>query len=46
VRTLALIELLFSCVVSRKIFREKLTTLELSGLALLTVGPIVVTLGR
>ena len=46
VRTLALIELLFSYVVSRKIFREKLTTLELSGLALLTAGLIVVTLGR
>ncbi len=46
VRTLALIELLFSYVVSRKIFREKLTTLELSGLALLTVGLIVVTLGH
>jgi len=46
VRTLALIELLFSYVVSRKIFREKLTTLELSGMALLTVGLVVVTLGR
>jgi len=46
VRTLALIELLFAYVVSRKIFREKLTTLELSGMALLTVGLVVVTLGR
>jgi drug/metabolite transporter (DMT)-like permease len=46
VRTLALIELLFSYAVSRKIFREKLTTLELAGIALLTVGLIVVTLGR
>jgi drug/metabolite transporter (DMT)-like permease len=45
VRTLGLIELLFSYVVSRKIFREKLTTLELSGIALLTVGVVVVTLG-
>jgi drug/metabolite transporter (DMT)-like permease len=46
VRTLALIELLFAYVVSRRIFREKLTTLELSGIALLTVGLVVVTLGR
>jgi drug/metabolite transporter (DMT)-like permease len=45
VRTLGLIELLFSYAVSRKIFREKLTTLELSGIALLTVGVVVVTLG-
>jgi drug/metabolite transporter (DMT)-like permease len=46
VRTLALIELIFSYAVSRKIFREKLTSLELGGIALLTVGLIVVTLGR
>jgi drug/metabolite transporter (DMT)-like permease len=44
VRTLALIELLFSYVVSRKIFREKLNRLELSGIALLTVGLVVVAL--
>ena len=46
VRTLALIELLFSYMVSRKIFREKLTRLELAGIALLTVGLAVVTLAR
>jgi drug/metabolite transporter (DMT)-like permease len=46
VRTLALIELIFSYAVSRKIFREKLTSVELGGIALLTVGLIVVTLGR
>jgi drug/metabolite transporter (DMT)-like permease len=46
VRTLALIELLFSYAVSRKIFREKLTKLELSGIALLTIGLVVVTLRR
>jgi uncharacterized membrane protein len=45
VRTLGLVELLFAYVVSRRIFREKLTTLELSGIALLTVGLVVVTLG-
>ncbi len=46
VRTLGLVELLFAYAVSRRIFREKLTTLELSGIALLTVGLVVVTLGR
>jgi len=46
VRTLGLVELLFAYVVSRRIFREKLTTLELSGIALLTAGLVVVTLGR
>jgi drug/metabolite transporter (DMT)-like permease len=46
VRTLALIELLFSYAVSLKLFREKLTRLELAGIALLTVGLVVVTLGR
>ncbi len=46
VRTLGLVELLFAYVVSRKIFREKLTRLEAAGIALLTVGLAVVTLGR
>jgi multidrug transporter EmrE-like cation transporter len=32
--------------VSLKLFREKLTRLELAGIALLTVGLVVVTLGR
>jgi drug/metabolite transporter (DMT)-like permease len=45
VRTLGLVELLFAYAVSRRIFREKLTALELSGIALLTVGLVVVTLG-
>lgn len=46
VRTLALVELLFSYVVSRRIFRERLTRIELTGMALLTIGLLVVTLGR
>jgi len=45
VRTLGLIELLFSYVVSRRVFREHLERHELIGIALLTLGLIVVTLG-
>ena len=44
-RTLGLIELLFSYVVSRRVFREHLERHELIGIALLTLGLIVVTLG-
>ena len=46
VRTLAMIELLFGYVVSRRIFRERVTRLEIIGMALLAIGLIVVTLGR
>jgi drug/metabolite transporter (DMT)-like permease len=46
VRTLALIELLFGYVVSRRIFRERVTGIEIIGMVLLTSGLIVVTLGR
>jgi drug/metabolite transporter (DMT)-like permease len=46
VRTLGLIELLFSYVVSRRAFREKFTRLELTGIGILTLGLIVVTLAR
>jgi drug/metabolite transporter (DMT)-like permease len=45
VRTLGLTELLFSYVVSRRVFREHLERRELVGIALLTLGLIVVTLG-
>lgn len=45
VRTLGLTELLFSYVVSRRIFREHLQRREMIGIALLTLGLIVVTLG-
>ncbi len=46
VRTLGLTELLFSYVVSRRIFREHLERRELVGIALLTAGLIFVALGH
>lgn len=46
VRTLGLLELVFSYVLSLKLFREKLSRLELAGMALLVVGVATVTLGR
>ena len=46
VRTLGLVELLFSYVVSRRVFREHLSRGELAGIALLTLGLVVVTLAR
>ena len=46
VRTLGLTELLFSYVVSRRLFREHLERRELIGIALLTLGLIVVALGH
>jgi drug/metabolite transporter (DMT)-like permease len=42
VRTLGLLELVFSYVVSLRLFREKLTRRELGGMALLAVGVILV----
>ncbi|MBI3706796.1 MAG: EamA/RhaT family transporter [Proteobacteria bacterium] len=44
VRTLGLVELLFTYVVSRRVFRERLRPLEMAGIALLTVGLVVVML--
>ena len=46
VRTLGLVELLFASVVSRKLFRERLSGLEIVGMLLLTLGLAAVTLGR
>ena len=46
VRTLALMELLFASILSRKLFRERLSRLEILGMVLLSVGLVVVTLGR
>ncbi|MCC6534327.1 MAG: EamA/RhaT family transporter [Burkholderiales bacterium] len=46
VRTLALVELLFAYVISRRFFRERLTRIESIGIGLLCVGLITVTLGR
>jgi drug/metabolite transporter (DMT)-like permease len=44
VRTLGLVELVFSYAVSRKLFRERLSGLELAGMALLAVGIAVISL--
>jgi drug/metabolite transporter (DMT)-like permease len=44
VRTLGLIELVFSYAVSRKLFRERLSWLELAGMAFLAAGIAVITL--
>ena len=46
VRTLGLVELLFAYVVSLKLFRERLSTMELAGMALIAIGIVGVTLGR
>ncbi len=45
VRTLGLAELVFSMAVARRFFREKLSPLELGGVALLAAGIVLVTLG-
>ena len=45
VRTLGLVELLFSYAVSRRFFRERLSRLELAGIAFLIIGLVVVALG-
>lgn len=46
VRTLGLVELLFSYVISRRVFRERLTGRELAGVAVLTLALVVMTLWR
>jgi drug/metabolite transporter (DMT)-like permease len=46
VRTLGLIEILFSYAISQRIFRERLTRSELAGMTLLMMGLVIVTLGR
>jgi len=43
VRTLALIELVFSYAISRRIFREHFTRLQIAGLIVLVAGLVVVT---
>jgi len=45
VRTLGLVELLFSAIVSRRFFRERLSPLEATGVILLSAGLAIVTLG-
>jgi drug/metabolite transporter (DMT)-like permease len=44
VRTLGLVELIFSYAVSRRLFRERLSALELGGMALLALGVAIITL--
>lgn len=44
VRTLGLVELIFSYVVSRRLFRERLSRLELGGMTLLVLGVTIITL--
>lgn len=44
VRTLGLVELVFSYAVSRKLFRERLTRLEFAGMGLLALGIAVISL--
>ncbi len=44
VRTLGLIELVFSMAVARRLFRESLAPLEMTGIALLAGGIVLVTL--
>jgi drug/metabolite transporter (DMT)-like permease len=46
VRTLGLVELVFSAVVSRRFFREQMTRREIAGMALLVAGVVIVTLRR
>jgi drug/metabolite transporter (DMT)-like permease len=46
VRTLGLVELLFAYVVSRRLFHEHLTRIELTGIALLCTALVIVTFVR
>lgn len=43
VRTLGLVELVFSYAVSRRLFRERLTSLEAGGMALLALGVAIIS---
>jgi drug/metabolite transporter (DMT)-like permease len=44
VRTLGLVELLFSLAIARRAFREHVSGIELAGMALLSVSLVLVTL--
>ena len=46
VRTLALVEIFFGYAVARRFFSERVTRVELTGMLLLLVGLVLVTLGR
>jgi drug/metabolite transporter (DMT)-like permease len=43
VRTLGLVELIFSYLVSLKLFRERLSAMELAGIALIALGVVIIT---
>jgi drug/metabolite transporter (DMT)-like permease len=45
VRTLGLVELLFSFAIARRFFKERLSFAELAGVALLALALVMVTLG-
>jgi len=45
VRTLALIELVFSYLISRRIFKEHFTRLQIGGMVVLVIGLVIVTVG-
>jgi drug/metabolite transporter (DMT)-like permease len=45
VRTLGLVELFFSLAMAHRLFRERVSALELAGMALLTVSLVLVTIG-
>jgi drug/metabolite transporter (DMT)-like permease len=44
VRTLGLVELIFSAIVSRRFFRERMTWLEIAGVSLLSAGLVIIAL--
>jgi drug/metabolite transporter (DMT)-like permease len=44
VRTLGLVELIFAYVISLKLFKERLSGMELAGMALIALGIVVITL--
>ncbi len=46
VRTLGLVELFFSAIISRRLLSERLTRLEIIGMALLAASLAAITLGR
>lgn len=46
VRTLGLVELVFSAIVSRRFFRERMTRREWAGMLLLVAGVVIITLKR
>jgi drug/metabolite transporter (DMT)-like permease len=45
VRTLGLVELLFSLAIARRLFRESLSRVELGGVGLLTVALVIIAVG-